>query len=68
MEIIRLFVVVSLEDAGVGETSVGAGGEQREAVVLLLETVRSSGHQARSGGAEGVAQGQRAAAGVDLCG
>jgi hypothetical protein len=41
-----LLVVVSLEDAGVGEASVGAGGEQRIPLALALQSVAGRGHQA----------------------
>ena len=54
-----LFVVISLEDAGVGQASVGAGSEQGEALVLLLQAVGSGGHQTSTCSSEGRGRGVR---------
>ena len=48
------------------DAAVGAGGEEREALLLALEAVAGGVDESRAGGAEGVAEGERAAERVDL--
>jgi hypothetical protein len=61
-----LLVVVSLEDACVCKSAVSAGSEDGKPLVLSLQTVRGGGYKTRSGGAEGVSEGEGAAEGVHL--
>ena len=61
---IYLFIIVPLQQTRVSHATVGAGGQQGEPLLLVLQAAGRVGHQPTARGAERVSDGQRPALGV----